>query len=923
MPDGVEMGPLGTAQGIPTTNEDGDLEGWQNTGNDAGWPNIYKSRGKPRVMECGSGLFFRAVLNPGVFFFAAIVVWGFVIFAFADNVIFGGEFNRLQGLITDEFSWLYILAINFFGIFCFFLIFSKYGEIILAPKDNPEPDFPYYSWFSMLFSAGVGIGLFFFGVWEPIEFYTYPNRDNYNWMIPGCPFKENPAACFTPASRYARANIAMNLSWFDWGIAASACYVVFGLPLAFYHYRYGMPLSVRSAFYPLIGNRIYGWFGDIVDAFCIIGTIFGVCTSLGLGVTQMVTGMGNLDPNIKSTAGTYIIVILCITAVATMSVVTGLDVGIRRLSEVNFVLGIVLLSMMFFMGKPEFFLDLFVQNVGYHIQHLPETSFHGGAMERHVPKGPNVPLGGRYPGGFEGYWTIFYWGWWFSWSPFVGTFLARISKGRTVREFVIGNMIVPTLLTSIWFTIFGGAGIQLQMLSENMNLDCCGSVSYTNQTWYDEFMDEISEGVEAEGVLPAVDPFNFAFSKKNGTCEHNFARWREQRVEREMCVGPYDLCTHDKDGKPKFANLACRISRWQGRSMLFDVLKWHELSEFTMPLAIAGLFTYFITSSDSASQVSDMIASNGDLEPPYWQRVFWSVSEGMLAIILIQAGASDDGSVSTDALWAVSAASICAGLPLVLIMIVLCYATYKALDLEYRVMRGEQVEELVQYNLPFPDALVQMCGKCCCGLGAFWCTEGGDGSKQDTPIMQCINACCSCFCPHLMVLRGLLKTTEGVVWQVLTAVGVLVPWVMMFVFFGLCPQWLAVFDSWFTTHTWNPKKSYNDKKKVYTGGYDTVTGVWDKADQCHSLGYYALGCTMYLIMVGFTMCFRNRVRNSYNIQGNACEDVVMTLFCPHVVVYQSFNQTLSPEPEAAVASDLDRYDAEKENAGINGGDKGL
>merc|ERR1719233_171410 len=229
-------------------------------------------------------------------------------------------------------------------------------------------------------------------------------------------------------------------------------------------------MSIRTAFYPIFGNRINGWFGDLVDTSAIIGTVFGVCTSLGLGADQILNGFGVLDDG-KTTNSlknqTWLIIV--ITLIATTSVVSGLHYGIRRLSEVTFVLGFVLIIFVMYCSKPEYYFDLFVQTLGFHINHLPEISTHSGAFE----KGSLVTLYGeegvtltRGDGvadnrweitGFTAGWTIFYWGWWVSWAPFVGLFLARISKGRTIREFVIGNIVVPTLITSIWFTIMGGS----------------------------------------------------------------------------------------------------------------------------------------------------------------------------------------------------------------------------------------------------------------------------------------------------------------------------------------------------------------------------------------------------------------------------------------------------------------------------------
>merc|ERR1719210_2060365 len=257
----------------------------------------------------------------------------------------------------------------------------------------------------------------------------------------------------------------MNVSWFHWGLAPSACYAIVGLPIAYLaHRNKGMKCSMRTVFYPLMKERIHGIIGDLIDISAVLGTMFGIATSLGLGVDTIGYGMARVfeDDELKS-LNTQKYMIWVITIFAAVSVATGLDYGIKYLSEGNFMLGLFVLGLLFLAGNTFFLLDVLVETTGNHLWYLLDLEFHTDAFEENE----NINPGG---GSFMSGWTIFYWGWWISWAPFVGVFIAQISKGRTVREFIVGNVFVPTILTSCWFVIYGGLGLEMEMTAERLGI---------------------------------------------------------------------------------------------------------------------------------------------------------------------------------------------------------------------------------------------------------------------------------------------------------------------------------------------------------------------------------------------------------------------------------------------------------------------
>ncbi len=365
-------------------------------------------------------------INPPVFYGSAILIAALVLFAALFPKRADIWFKALQQAIFTNASWFYVLTVALILLTVAFLGMSRYGNIKLGP-DHATPDFSYFSWFAMLFSAGMGIGLMFFGVAEPVMHYMSPPTGT--------------------AETVQAAKEALRLTFFHWGLHAWAIYAIVALILAYFSYRHGLPLTLRSALYPIIGDRIYSIPGHIVDIFAVIGTVFGVATSLGYGVLQVNAGLNHLfDLPINET--TQVILIVVITAMATLSVVSGLDKGIRILSELNLWMALLLLVLVITLGPTVLLLKSFVENTGGYLSEIVSKTFNLYAYE---------PKSSEWLGG----WTLFYWGWWISWSPFVGMFIARVSRGRTIREFVTGVLFVPAGFTLIWMTVFGNSAIEM------------------------------------------------------------------------------------------------------------------------------------------------------------------------------------------------------------------------------------------------------------------------------------------------------------------------------------------------------------------------------------------------------------------------------------------------------------------------------
>jgi choline/glycine/proline betaine transport protein len=377
-------------------------------------------------------------VKPAVFVPASVVIIAMILVSVVYSRTAANAFLKLNNAITDGVGWWYILVATGFVLFALYCGISRIGTIRLG-GDDELPEFGFWAWLAMMFSAGMGIGLVFYGVAEPLSHYVDP-----------------PESRGVPALTDAAAKQAMALTLFHWGLHAWAIYVVVGLGMAYMTYRRGRPLAVRWLLEPVLGRRrVEGVLGHAVDVIATVGTLFGVATSLGFGITQIASGLDYLGW-IRVDNWWMVSMIAAITASATASVVSGLGKGLKWLSNVNMALAGVLALFVLLLGPTLFLLQSWVQNLGGYVQSLPQF------MLRTAPFSDD---------GWLGDWTIFYWGWWISWAPFVGMFIARISRGRTIREFIGVVLLVPTLIASLWFTVFGDSAVLRQRNGGDMLVD--------------------------------------------------------------------------------------------------------------------------------------------------------------------------------------------------------------------------------------------------------------------------------------------------------------------------------------------------------------------------------------------------------------------------------------------------------------------
>ncbi len=419
-------------------------------------------------------------IHKPVFIPASVIILGLIVFAVIYSATAENAFIQLNRTITSTVGWWYVLITTGFVLFALYCGLSRVGTIRLG-RDIERPEFSFGAWLAMLFSAGMGIGLVFYGVAEPLTHYVNP-----------------PASMGVQGSTDAAANQAMAITIFHWGLHAWAIYAVVGLGMAYMTYRRGRPLSVRWLLEPLIGRkRVEGPIGHLVDVVAVVGTLFGVATSLGFGITQIAAGLQYLGWITVNNWWT-VAMIAVITAIAVASVVSGVSRGLKWLSNINMALAGTLVAFVLLLGPSLFLLQAWVQNLGAYVQALPTLALRTGPFT---------------DGAWLGSWTIFYWGWWISWAPFVGLFIARISRGRTIREFVVAVLLVPTLIGSLWFTVFGESAILRQRDEGNMLVD--GSVD-TNTSLF-RLLDGLPLGLLTSLVAVAVIVFFFVTSSDSGS----------------------------------------------------------------------------------------------------------------------------------------------------------------------------------------------------------------------------------------------------------------------------------------------------------------------------------------------------------------------------------------------------------------------
>lgn len=518
---------------------------------------------------------FPRVSRP-VFLTSAILILAFIIFGAFFNELASEVFGQAKAFVSMRFGWFFIMVVNLTLVMSIYLIFSRYGDIRLGHQ-NEDPEYNLVSWIGMLFSAGIGIGLLYWGTAEPL----------YHFMAPPLGEPETIAA----------AKQAMNISFLHYGLHVWAIYGMVALSLAYFHYRRGLPLAIRSTLYPLIGKKIYGPMGHTVDILAVFGTMFGVVTTLGLGVLQINSGLDSLF-GIPNNITVQIILIVIITMLAGLSLLMGLDKGIKRLSDINIFFTIVLLSFVIILGPTQFIFNSFFENIGNYLHQV-------------------IPLGlwtESYEGeaNWQSSWTVFYWAWWISWSPFVGVFVARISRGRTIREFILGVLLIPITILFLWFTAFGGSAVHMELMAA------------------------VDPSIASPGLVEAV--------------------------------------------------------RADTGSAIFKLMESYPLTAALNGLIVVMIVLWFVTSSDSASFVIDMLTSGGDSNPPKIQRLFWAGTEGVIAAVLLAAGG----------LGALQAASIVSGFPFAVVIVIMMYSLLRGLSRDRLILyRNQQwfiTEESAEHN---------------------------------------------------------------------------------------------------------------------------------------------------------------------------------------------------------------------------------
>ena len=383
-------------------------------------------------------------IHNRVFAISGLTVIAFVLLTLMFQASAEPMFSAMRGWLTSNLDWFFISAGNIFVLVCLGLAVSPLGKVRLGGTEA-KPDYSYLGWFSMLFAAGMGIGLMFYGVSEPLS--------HFGSAMGGTSLEEGVRTDWAPLGAAAgdadaSRRLAMAATIYHWGLHPWAIYAILALGLALFSFNKGLPLTIRSVFYPLLGERIWGWPGHVIDILAVLATMFGLATSLGLGASQAAAGLNHLF-GVPLGETTQIVLVIGITAIALISVLAGLDAGVKRLSEINMVLAIALLVFVIAVGPTIAIMTGFFDNLGAYLQYLP-------ALANPV---------GRDDANFSQGWTAFYWAWWISWSPFVGMFIARVSRGRTVREFIVSVLIVPSLACVLWMTVFGGTAI-LQLVND-------------------------------------------------------------------------------------------------------------------------------------------------------------------------------------------------------------------------------------------------------------------------------------------------------------------------------------------------------------------------------------------------------------------------------------------------------------------------
>lgn len=510
---------------------------------------------------------FKSTFSPNIIIPCLIIIIGLSLlcgfFPQKTNLYLGG----LKHFFTHDLSWFYVMSVGIFFFILLYLAFSKFGKMKLGTNDS-RPDYSFFSWVSMLFSAGMGIGLMFFGVAEPLSHYMYPAAQALG----------NPE----------RVQFAQVYTFLHWGIHGWAIYAIVGLALAYFSYRYRLPLSIRSTLYPLLKQRIHGPIGDMADVFALCSTFFGLTTTLGFGVVQLNAGLVDLGI-LPDTDFKYQVMLVCfVMFVAILSAISGIGKGVKILSQINIVSAVLLMLFILIVGPTGYVVGTFFEGLGIYFQKFFFLTFDTHTYEPQFKE-------------WFSDWTVWYWAWWISWSPYVGLFIARISKGRTIREYIIAVLFIPSIFVFLWMTIFGNSAI-----------------------WLDEHV--------VNGALGAMV------------------------------------------NKPEH--------------LLFKFLDVLPGSFITSALSILILCIFFVTSADSAIYVMNDISTKNSASSPKWQKIFWGVMLGGLALILLNMGG----------LSSLQTMTILSSIPFAIVMLVFCFCLIKAINLDASYFKKEYSPSTVNWS---------------------------------------------------------------------------------------------------------------------------------------------------------------------------------------------------------------------------------
>jgi len=567
-------------------------------------------------------------LNPFTSLFGFAFLWGISVWCMATPSEADARLGEWSDAVTAKFTWFYIVANPSFTFFVFWLAY-QYGDVKLGKKDD-KPEFDDLSYFMMLFSAGVAVGLFFYGVAEPLW-----HRQS-NWYAEAGYHSQDEIDQF-----------ALMITMYHWGFAGWSPYIVVAVAAGLAAYRFDLPMTVRSTLYHVLGDHTWGWIGDVIDGFSIVMTVAGVCTSLGLGTIQITAGakrLGWMDTDLTEDEETnkQVLIIWVITLIATASVVSGLSVGVKLLSQIGFGLGLALLFLCLVMENTKYIFNLTVQTTGYYFQYcIFQIPFWTDAFGQLAP-GEGRSEEGAAETWWMGSWTVFYMAWWTAWGAFVGLFLARISRGRTIRQVVIYSFMAPLVYSLIWFCTFGGIGLRQARQAEE--LETLGETYFNNSAHFRQDGSNFCYNVPQNDLMDPSDSENSIFTNN--------------------LKGITPVCQFDtSDATAAWFNVMYSFGFPKE-----DDEDWAGFGGFMAGLSLVALTIYFVTSSDSGSLIVDHLASNGHEDHHWLQRVFWAFTEGAVATALLVAGGSQ-------ALSALQAASLVFGLPFNFFLFAMMYAT--------------------------------------------------------------------------------------------------------------------------------------------------------------------------------------------------------------------------------------------------------